>query len=299
MKKILAFYLAKRFLVIVFLTVYLSSCTKSTDTAATSNTTNATIKLDTINVAYGVDAAQKMDIYLPPNRSDANTKVFVMIHGGAWTAGDKSDFNTTIPAIQSGLSNYAVINVNYRLAAIPSTNLWPTQINDVNTAFDYIVANANYYHYNPNKIVVMGASAGAHLGLLKAYKYNSDKKVKAVVDYFGPTDMADLYNFQVGIQKQLFELFMGGTPTSTPTTYTNASPLFSVATGVPPTIIFHGTADAVVPLSQSTRLKTALQTAGVVYQYNEYVGEGHGVFNSTNTADAYTKFVTFCIANNP
>jgi acetyl esterase/lipase len=289
----------KHCLVIFVISVYLSSCTKSSDSTSTSNTTNASVKLDTMNVTYGLDAAQKMDIYLPPNRSDANTKVFVMIHGGAWTAGDKSDFNSTIPSVQSGLGNYAVININYRLAVPPSTNLWPTQINDVNTAFDYIVANANYYHFNPNKIVVMGASAGAHLGLLKAYKYNSDKKIKAVVDYFGPTDMADLYNFQVGIQKQLFELFMGGTPTSAPTTYTNASPLFSVATGVPPTIIFHGTADAVVPLSQSTRLKTALQTAGVVQQYTEYAGEGHGVFNSTNTLDAYNKFVAFCIANNP
>ena len=299
MTKKLLLSINKHFLLIIVLSIYLSACTKSTDSVTTSTTTNASVKLDTMNVAYGLDGAQKMDIYLPPNRSDASTKVFVMIHGGAWTSGDKSDFNTTIPSIQSGLSNYAVININYRLAVPPSTNLWPTQITDVNTAFDYIIANANYYHYNPSKIVVMGASAGAHLGLLKAYKYNSDKKVKAVVDYFGPTDMADLYNFQVGIQKQLFELFMGGTPTTAATTYTNASPLFAVNSTVSPTIIFHGTADAVVPLSQSTRLKTALQTSGVVYQYNEYAGEGHGVFGTSNTLDAYNKFVAFCIANNP
>ena len=143
----------------------------------------------------------------------------------------------------------------------------------------------------------MGTSAGAHLALLKAYKYNSDKKIKTVVDYFGPTDMADLYNFQVGIQKQLFELFMGGTPTTAATTYTNASPLFAVNATVPATIIFHGTADNVVPLSHSTRLKTALQTSSVVYQYTEYAGEGHG-FGPTNSLDAFNKFVSFCIANN-
>ena len=284
-----------------FLTIALiSSCSKSTDSTSTvNNTTNASTKLDTLNVAYGVNSAQKMDIYLPPNRTDANTKVFVMIHGGAWTSGDKTDFNSTIPSIQSGLTNYAVININYRLAVPPSTNLWPTQINDVNAAFDYIIANANYYHFNPNKIVVMGASAGAHLGLLKAYKYDTNKRIKTVVDYFGPTDMADLYNFQVGIQKQLFELFMGGTPASAATTYTNASPLFAVSTTSAATIIFHGTSDAVVPLSQSTRLKTALQTSNVVYSYTEYSGEGHGVFSPTNTLDAFNKFVAFCMANNP
>lgn len=290
--------LFKQLVVISFVAFFISSCSKSTDTVTPPNTTNTASKLDTMNVAYGIEAAQKMDIYLPANRSDANTKVFVMIHGGAWTAGDKSDFNSTIPSIQSGLSNYTIININYRLAVPPSTNLWPTQINDVNAAFDYIIANANYYHYNPNKIVVMGASAGAHLGMLKAYKYNSNNRIKTVVDYFGPTDMADLYNFQVGLQKQLFELFMGGTPTSVPTVYTNASPLFSVNASSPPTIIFHGTADNVVPLSQSTRLKTALQTASVTQQYTEYVGDGHG-FNSTNSSDAYTKFIAFCLANNP
>ena len=292
----LAFY--KQLSAIIFIAFFIGSCTKSSDTAAPSTTTNTATKLDTMNVAYGLDAAQKMDIYLPANRSDANTKVFVMIHGGAWTAGDKSDFNSTIPSIQSGLGNYAIINVNYRLAVPPSTNLWPTQINDINTAFDYIIANANYYHFNPNKIVVMGASAGAHLGMLKAYKYNTNNRIKTVVDYFGPTDMADLYNFQVGLQKQLFELFMGGTPTSVPMVYTNASPLFAVTSSSPPTTIFHGTADNVVPLSQSTRLKTALQTASVLYQYTEYAGDGHG-FNTTNSLDAYNKFISFCMANNP
>lgn len=290
----------KKIIFSVFLiSILICSCTKSTDSNTTTVTTNAAVKLDSLNIQYGLDGKQNMDIYLPPNRSDANTKIFVMIHGGAWTAGDKSDFTATIPSIQTALTNYAVININYRLAIPPSTNLWPTQINDVNEAFNYIISKASYFHYNPNKIVIMGASAGAHLGLLKAYKYDADKKVKAVVNYFGPTDMADLYNFQVGIQKQLFELFMGGTPTSAATVYTNASPLFAVSSTSAPTITFHGTLDNVVPISQSTRLRTALNTAGVVNQYTEYVGEGHGVFNSTNTLDAFNKFISFTIANNP
>jgi acetyl esterase/lipase len=220
-----------------------------------------------------------------------------MIHGGAWSAGDKSDFATMIPAIQNGLSNYAIINVNYRLAAPPSTNLWPTQQTDVNAAFDYVVSKAAFYHYNPNKIAVLGASAGAHLAMLKAYRYNTNNRIKAVVNYFGPTDMVDLYNFQTGIQKQLFELFMSGTPTTNATAYTNASPLSFVTSTVPPTIIFHGTADAVVPFAQSVRLKTALTTAGVVNQLYEYVGEQHGQFNTANSLDAATKTLSFTLAN--
>lgn len=276
---------------ILAFTLLCTSCKKTTETAEI--TSNASVKIDTINVAYGTDASQKMDIYLPANRTDSTTKVFVMIHGGAWSAGDKSDFATMIPLLQSGISNCVIININYRLAAPPSTNLWPTQQSDVIAAFDYIVSKASYYHYNAKKIAVMGASAGAHLALLKAYRYNSDNRIKAVIDYFGPTDMADLYNFQTGIQKQLFELFMSGTPTNNATAYANASPLTFVTSTVPPTIIFHGTADAVVPYTQSISLSNALYNAGVANQYNEYAGEPHGQFNATNTADALAKTLTF------
>ena len=287
---------SKLVLGILFFSLTVTSCKKSSDAGA-DITTNAAVKLDTINLAYGTDPSQKIDLYLPATRTDANTKVMVLIHGGAWSAGDKSDFTSLIPTLQSGLANYAIININYRLAAPPSTNLWPTQQTDVNAAFDYIVSKASYFHYNPNKMAVMGASAGAHLALMKAYHYNSDSRIKAVVDFFGPTDMADLYNFQTGVQKQLFELFMGGTPTTNATAYFNASPLSFVATGVPPTIIFHGTADAVVPYSQSVLLNTALENAAVGHQYNEYPGEPHGQFNATNTADAYSKAIGFTLFN--
>jgi acetyl esterase/lipase len=280
---------------ILFFSLTITSCKKSTDSQYI--TTNALVKLDTMNLAYGTDPSQKIDLYLPATRTDANTKVMVLIHGGAWSAGDKSDFTSLIPTLQSGLANYAIININYRLAAPPSTNLWPTQQTDVNAAFDYIVSKANYFHYNANKMAVYGESAGAHLALLKAYRYNADNRIKAVIDVFGPTDMADLYNFQIGVQKQLFELFMGGTPTTNATAYFNASPLSFVVTGVPPTIIFHGTADAVVPYSQSVRLNTALENAAVGHQYNEYPGEPHGQFNATNTADAYSKAIGFTLFN--
>lgn len=295
----------KQFLVaiatIIFFSTSISSCKKDDNNGggSTTITTNAAIKLDSINLAYGSDATQKMDMYLPANRTDTGTKVLVMIHGGAWSAGDKSDFTSNIAALQNGLANYAIVNINYRLAVPPSTNLWPTQQTDVNAAIDFVIANANYYHYNANKIVLLGTSAGAHLAMLKAYRYNANKNIKVVVDYFGPTDMVDLYNFQTGVQKQLFEIFMSGTPTTNATAYSNASPLNFVTAAAPPTIIFHGTVDAVVPIKESVDLQAKLQTAGVIHQYVPYTGEGHGVFNNVNTYDAAIKSLVFITANNP
>ena len=282
---------------IFILSFVISSCKK--DNGNNAITTNAAVKLDSMDIAYGTDPAQKIDIYLPVNRTDTNTKVFVMIHGGAWSAGDKSGFNANIPSVQAGLTNYAIININYRLAVPPATNLWPTQLNDINAAFDYIVSNANYYHYNATKIAVYGESAGAHLGMLKAYQYNYGGRIKAMVDVFGPKDMADLYNFQNGLNQQLFSSFMGGTPTTNPTAYTNASPLSYVNQFCPPTIIFHGTADSVVPYSQSVRLNNALEAAGVGHQYNEYPGEPHGQFSTPNAIDAFNKGLAFTLFNLP
>ena len=286
----------KFFMLIIFGVFVFSSCKKSDDTVV-AITTNATVKLDTLNVAYGTDALQNMDFYLPANRTDTGTKLVVLIHGGAWIAGDKSDYNTEIPKIQAGLPNYAFVNINYRLATTLGANLWPTQQTDVNAAFDFIVSKASYYHYNANKIVVMGASAGAHLAMLKAYHFNTDNRIKAVVDYYGPTDMAALHDFQTGTNKQLFELFMGGTPTANASVYANASPITFVAASVPATIIFHGTADAVVPIAQSTSLRTALVNAGVVNQYVEYAGEQHGFVSQANITDSYNKAIAFTIIN--
>jgi acetyl esterase/lipase len=49
-----------------------------------------------LNVSYGADTAQRMDVYLPANRTTTDTKVLVLVHGGAWSTGDKTEFNEFI-----------------------------------------------------------------------------------------------------------------------------------------------------------------------------------------------------------
>jgi len=140
------------------------------------------------DVSYGSDPAQRMDVYLPAGRTTSTTKVFIMVHGGAWTTGDKTEFNEYIPIFKQRLPGYAIFNINYRLAALPTANAFPTQENDVKAAFDFIMGKAGEYKFNHEKLAVLGASAGGHLALLQAYK-NTTPKVKALIDMFGPTDM--------------------------------------------------------------------------------------------------------------
>jgi acetyl esterase/lipase len=77
------------------LILLLASC-KKTDSGS-----GITIAAKTmLDVAYGTDPLQKMDIYLPANRSVTSTKVIVLIHGGAWTSGDKVDFNSAVDTLK-------------------------------------------------------------------------------------------------------------------------------------------------------------------------------------------------------
>lgn len=143
-----------------------------------------------LNVHYGNDSLQTMDVYLPKNRSVNTTKSLVLIHGGGWNSGSKEEFTTYIDSFRNRMPDYAIFNVNYRLAS--GGHLFPTQEHDVKAAIDFIISKAGDYHISLDGFVLLGVSAGAHLALLQAYKYGSPK-VQAVVDYFGPTDLIAMY----------------------------------------------------------------------------------------------------------
>ena len=279
----------KKIILPLLFTVILFSCKKSstTDMGVLAEQTSK-------DVAYATSSPQqKMDVYLPGNRSTSTTYIVIMVHGGSWSAGDKTDFDTYIPNLKPLLGNYAIFNINYRLAN-GSSVLVQQQIDDINTAIDFITSKANEYNVNTSKMALMGASAGAHLTLLKAFRFNTDGRVKAMVDLFGPTDMAWMYNShpQPTFTQPIIVNVVGGTPTTNATAYTNASPINFATATVPPTIIFHGTADPIVPISESQKLQTKLQTMGVTNQYVTYTGEGHG-WVGTNLTDTYNKSVAF------
>ena len=153
--------------------------------------TDYTIAETKLNVSYGNDSMQRMDIYLPAGRSENSTKSIVLIHGGGWNAGSKNDFATYIDTLKKRLPDFAIFNIDYRLAT--TKTIFPTQENDVKSAIEFIAANAEEYGVNKNEIALLGASAGAHLAVLQAYRYD-DVKSKAVIDFFGPTDLTTMYN---------------------------------------------------------------------------------------------------------
>ena len=176
---------------LLLLLLAFTSCKKDkdNDTAA-----NAEVMTD---VAYGPDASQKMDVYLPANRSD-ETGVIVLVHGGSFVSGDKSEINVAVEKLKD--QGYAVVNINYRLvdggglsAAQPvhkeSAVKIKDQVDDVAKAIAYIRDHDDEWVIDDDKIGLAGHSAGATLALLYAYDNRNDGHVKAVANWAGALDI--------------------------------------------------------------------------------------------------------------
>ena len=262
--------------VVLLLTVFLgSSCDKIEDFV--SRTFHSE---DLLNVSYGTDTLNKMDVYLPAARG-GNTKLVFLIHGGSWYSGDKSEFTEYATTLRS--KGYAVVNLNYRLVNAAGTVKLQQQEDDLKAAIDYAYAKSEDWGVS-NKIALVGASAGAHLAMLYTYANNADNKVKTVVSLAGPTNLTDTRNITVqaaGLVKAL----LGVSPYVNPQAYVDASPISKVNASSKPTLIFHGKKDVTVPVQQSIDLNARLIQSNIKSKLVIYENTGHEVVNTTNFAD--------------
>ena len=276
---------------LIFL-ILVVSCNKPENVVTSPNKIVAKTLL---NVSYGSDALQKMDMYLPAERSTSSTKVLVMIHGGEWESGDKSELNNYIDSIKRRFPDYAVFNINYRLS-ISGNNVFPTQENDVKSALQFIIDNAANYFIS-KKVVLLGLSAGGQLALLQAYKYNTPVVPKAVISFYGPSDLTELYNNPTSpLIPPALALIVGKTLAQDPALYSNSSPINFVSSASPPTLLFHGGLDSLVRPSQSVSLQTRLTADGVINQYIYYPNENHG-WTGVTLSDSFNKMQSFLEAN--
>jgi acetyl esterase/lipase len=135
-----------------------------TDTSVTSNSLPAGVRVMR-NLAYGADAKQRLDVYLPTHPL-TNAPVIIMVHGGAWRTGDKAMSNVVDNKIARWVPDGIVfISINYRLLPQVDPLL---QAQDVATALAYAQKNAAQWGADAHQFVLMGHSAGAHLVSLLA-----------------------------------------------------------------------------------------------------------------------------------
>jgi acetyl esterase/lipase len=193
------------------------------------------------NLAYGNDAKQTMDVYLPPNRT-SNTSVIIFVHGGSFIGGDKSEFNKH--AIYLAGCGYAVLNVNYRLVDgrgltdrleplhLESAVKIKDQVNDVASIVDFAIAHAKEWVVSSKRIAIAGHSAGGTLALLYSYDTRNAGKVQVVANMAGALDLVftgvtnwelyPKYVFEGGFRYTGYEM-----TTANEKYYKEISPLFS------------------------------------------------------------------------
>jgi acetyl esterase/lipase len=242
---------------------------------------------------------QNFDFILPKHKGDEPFPLIVWIHGGAWMLGIK-EWDNVKYLVRHG---YAIASVDYRFSTeVP----FPAQIQDCNTALNFILAHATNYGINPRRFVVAGGSAGGHLALLLGLArderdFGADPSIKplAILDFFGPADFNRMKDDLEAIHSEKgLELFKDagsrllGAPVEQSSAKAKlASPMTYVSAASPPVLILQGSKDDSVPAAQSRRLHEALNQAGVKNQLI-MVDAGHdGPLFSTPEIE--TKMVDF------
>jgi acetyl esterase/lipase len=237
---------------------------------------------------------QTLDLYLPKSREDGKKlPVIVNIHGGAFLSGDKTQgAQALVPFVASGA--YAAASINYRLSG---EAIWPAQAHDCKAAIRWVRANAAKYGLDPDRIGVIGGSAGGHLvamlgtsGQVKDLEGTlgeapgASSAVQCVVDQFGPSELLTMgdapsqmdHNAPGSPESKL----LGGPVQEKKEEARSASPITYVTKDDPPFLIIHGDADPLVPFNQSERLAKALTDAGVECLFVRVAGGGHGGFGN-------------------
>ena len=223
------------------------------------------------DLKYGDHLSQTLDVYLPQNRT-SQTRVIILIHGGFWLAGDKSEM--TGLAKQFRDEGYASAAINYRLSHTAENNIHPAQVNDLDKAIEFVRNKSVEWNISTDHLALIGTSAGGHIALLYTYAYDTRNRVRTVISLAGPTDLVNIQNAG-SEQAQVLKWFLGTDAEASPGVYLQASPVSHVKTGSKPTLLLHGKLDALVPYDQSLILKSKLDEFAVKNKLVTYENLGH------------------------
>ena len=269
----------------LFLALYLSCSKDSSEEETTGVVPEVVEAYQALNVSYGSDENQVFDIYLPENRT-TSTKILILIHGGSWVSGDKSDM-TSIKAFISALHpNVGIVNMNYTLAGINNPPV-PMQTEDISMVVNYLSMNKSSLIVSDD-IGFIGLSAGAHLSLLWSYAHDVNNQVDMVCSIVGPANFTDPAYYDNVLYQPVFQLF--GNPSIE--FLESASPYHRATTSSPPTLLFYGGMDPLVPTSQGVDMDAQLTTLGVPHEFHFYPEEGHG-WDGENLLDTTSKISTY------
>ncbi len=238
------------------------------------------VKRRYLDISYAsLSLSQKLDIYLP-DEGKGPFPIILSIHGGAFMGCDKADMHVQ-PMLEGLNRGYAVVALNYRLSWEAT---FPALVQDVKAAVRWVRGNADWYHFDPERIAAWGGSAGGYLSIMLGVSAgiseledlslgNPDQpcNVQAVVDWYGPTNflkmdeqltasgLTPMEGAEHSDANSPESWLLGGKITEIPEQVKAANPETYVRENAAPFLIQHGVADFTVPVQQSIGLAENLK----------------------------------------
>lgn len=249
-----------------------------------------------LDVSYGSDARHKMDVYLPENRTE-DTPVILMLHGGGFVAGNKSDISARAQALSA--KGFVVLNTNYRLVDIsgvldnpmvhkPSSVKIAEQLSDIQAAVDFAAAKSSEWKMSSSKWGIAGHSAGGTLALLYAYgDKNTGKRVKVAGNWagattFGFSDQSEILQVDPRIAEVLYRAIGAEATNANKLAYMAHSPYWVANAGrAIPTINIRPENNEVGDMPDGSlvlyqQFTNVLNSKGVANKWVEVSGADHG-----------------------
>lgn len=235
--------------------------------------------IERTDVEYGRvgDRPLLLDLYAPANLPEPAPGV-IFIHGGGWEAGNKRDYKYyTVHFAQQG---YVVATIGYRFKQEVG---FPGCVEDAKCAVRWMRANAANLGVDPDRLAVIGGSAGGYLSMMTGYSSDVaelegsggnpgvSSAVTCLVNLYGPTDLTVPFARAHGTVTS----FLKTSYDQDPGLFEKASPLHYVDAQDPPTLIIQGTIDDIVPVEQADALAEKLRDLGVPYWYARLDGWPH------------------------
>jgi acetyl esterase/lipase len=216
----------------------------------------------TADLSYGDDARQKLDVYAP--RRPDHRPVVIFFYGGTWSAGKKSNYAFVGAALAE--RGYVTVIPDYRL--YPRVR-FPTFVEDGARAVAWVQQHARDFGGDPDRLVLMGHSAGAHIAALLAlnpsYLAAAGVRPHSIAGLIGLSGPYAL----VPDTATLHAIF------GPPYTPSDWQPVHFADRTAPPTLLLHGADDKVVYSAHTEKLRDALLSQGVEVETHVYPGRGH------------------------
>jgi acetyl esterase/lipase len=254
--------------------------------------------MDVPYATYPTGRTLRLNLFVPEGLR-GRVPVLIWLDGGGWREAIRK------PAAHPWLlaTGMAVAMIDYRGRQEISA---PASLHDCKAAVRFLRANADQYGLDPDRMGIIGSSAGGHLAALLAVSEGVaelegeggnpgvSSRVQAMVDFCGPSDLMRMarpeYRHQYQALYNVTESYLGGPVHERGELGRLMSPLTHVSGKCPPTYIQHIKGDAVVPVIESQELYAALYSAGVDVTLEVLPGATHG-WDRAATMEPVTAFL--------